>query len=209
MLTVLLVCCTLRHVKATAGNDLFQLPNVFHWTFEQNTKNYLNLCRNFQQCRLYYLFNLFLLVWITSQTVMLLWLFKLPSVSLFCNMWRWFDFTTLPCNSPQWARASSFTRFLYHIQRRTTVGRTPLDEWLARRSYLYLTTHNIQQTNIHASGGIRTHDLSRRAAADLRLKLRGHWARRLHCTQLRSTSYETVRQWRCLRSCKFLWFQRK
>jgi hypothetical protein len=31
-------------------------------------------------------------------------------------------------NSPQWARASTFTRFLYHTQRHTTVGRTPLDE---------------------------------------------------------------------------------
>jgi hypothetical protein len=28
----------------------------------------------------------------------------------------------------QWARASSFTMFLDHTQRRTTVGRTPLDE---------------------------------------------------------------------------------
>ena len=37
---------------------------------------------------------------------------------------------------------SSFTRFLYHTQRRTTVGRTPLDEWSARRRDLYLTTHN-------------------------------------------------------------------
>ena len=34
-----------------------------------------------------------------------------------------------------------------------------------------------QQTNIHAPGGIRTHDLSRPAAADLRLRLRGHWDR--------------------------------
>jgi len=31
-------------------------------------------------------------------------------------------------NSPQWARASLFKRFLDHAQRRTTVGRTPLDE---------------------------------------------------------------------------------
>jgi len=44
-------------------------------------------------------------------------------------------------NSPQWAMASSFTRFLDHIQRRTTVGRTPLDEWSARRRHLYLKTH--------------------------------------------------------------------
>jgi len=32
------------------------------------------------------------------------------------------------CNSPQWARASSFTKFLDHTQRRITVGRTPLDK---------------------------------------------------------------------------------
>ena len=32
--------------------------------------------------------------------------------------------------------------FLDHTQR-TTVGRTPLDEWSARRRDLYLTTHNI------------------------------------------------------------------
>jgi hypothetical protein len=30
--------------------------------------------------------------------------------------------------SPEWARASSFTRFLGHIQRRTTFGRTPMVE---------------------------------------------------------------------------------
>ena len=34
-----------------------------------------------------------------------------------------------------------------------------------------------QQMNIHAPGGIRTHDLSRRATADLRLRPRGQWDR--------------------------------
>ena len=38
-------------------------------------------------------------------------------------------------------------------------------------------TQHSQQTNIHAPGGIRTHNLSRRAAADLRLRPRGHWGR--------------------------------
>jgi hypothetical protein len=52
---------------------------------------------------------------------------------LFLCFWR---------DSPQWARGSSFTRFLDHTQRRTTVGRTPLDEWSARHRDLYLTTHN-------------------------------------------------------------------
>ena len=36
-------------------------------------------------------------------------------------------------------------------------------------------TQHSQLTNIHAPGGIRTHDLSRRAAANLRLRPRGHW----------------------------------
>jgi len=40
-------------------------------------------------------------------------------VRLFLCFWR---------DSPQWAMASSFTRFLDHIKRRTTDGRTPLDE---------------------------------------------------------------------------------
>ena len=44
--------------------------------------------------------------------------------------------------APQWARTSSFTRFLDHTQRRTTGGRTPLDEWSARRRDFYLTTYN-------------------------------------------------------------------
>jgi hypothetical protein len=34
-----------------------------------------------------------------------------------------------------------------------------------------------QETNIHAPGEIRTHDLSKRSAADLRLRPRGHWDR--------------------------------
>ena len=78
-------------------------------------------------------------------------------------------------DSPQWARFSSFTRFLYHTQWRTTVGRTPLDEWSVRRRDLYLTTQNNhnRQTSM-PPGGIRTHSLIRRVAADLRLRPRGH-----------------------------------
>jgi hypothetical protein len=45
-------------------------------------------------------------------------------------------------DSPHWALASSFTRFLDHTQRHTTVGRTPLGERSARSRDLYLTTHN-------------------------------------------------------------------
>ena len=43
---------------------------------------------------------------------------------------------------PTRAMAYLLTRFLDHTQRRTTVGRTSLDEWSVRRRDLYLTTHN-------------------------------------------------------------------
>jgi hypothetical protein len=38
-------------------------------------------------------------------------------------------------------------------------------------------TQHSQETNIHAPGGIRTHNPSQRAAADPRLRPRGHWDR--------------------------------
>jgi hypothetical protein len=43
---------------------------------------------------------------------------------------------------PTRVMASSFLRFQDLTQRRIKVGRTPLDEWSARRRDLYLTTHN-------------------------------------------------------------------
>ena len=41
-----------------------------------------------------------------------------------------------------------FLMFLDHKQRRTTVGRTPPDEWSARRRDLYLTTHDTHNRQI-------------------------------------------------------------
>ena len=38
--------------------------------------------------------------------------------------------------------------FLDHTQRRTTVGRTPLDQWSARRRDLYLTTYDTHNRQI-------------------------------------------------------------
>ena len=39
--------------------------------------------------------------------------------------------------------------------------------------------HTTLTTDIHAPGGIRTHNLSRRGAVDLRLRPRSHWDRHL------------------------------
>ena len=46
-----------------------------------------------------------------------------------------------------------------------------------------LPTQQSQQTDILAPGGIRTHSLSRRAAADLRLRPHGHCDRHFVCRQ--------------------------
>ena len=62
------------------------------------------------------------------------WIQCIKATSSFLLVCFWRD-------SPQWATASSFTRFLDHTQRRTKIGRTPLDEWSARRRDFYLTTH--------------------------------------------------------------------
>ena len=47
-------------------------------------------------------------------------------------------------------------------------------------------TQHSQQTNIHAAGGIPTHNPSRRAATDPRLRPRCHWDRCLCLLQLRN-----------------------
>ena len=57
----------------------------------------------------------------------------LIKTKLFFFLWRCF---------PTRVMAASFLMFLDHTQRRSTVGRTPLDEWSARRRDLYMTIHN-------------------------------------------------------------------
>jgi len=65
----------------------------------------------------------------------------------YCSHHMAFLFLLWRCD-PMRAMASSFLRFLDHTQRRTTVGRTPLDEWSARRRDLYLTTHDTHNRQI-------------------------------------------------------------
>jgi len=74
---------------------------------------------------------------------MVLYLMHLPWNFFF--LWR--------CDPTQ-VTAFSFLMFLDHTRCRTTVGRTPLDEWSARRRDLYLTTHNThnRQTSMPSVG---------------------------------------------------------
>ena len=73
----------------------------------------------------------------SARVKLCVWVWLINQNTLFF-LWR---------SSPQWARASSLTKFLDHTWR-TTVGRTPLDEWSAHRRDLYLTT----QTSMPLAG---------------------------------------------------------
>jgi hypothetical protein len=62
---------------------------------------------------------------------------------------------------------------LITLNHTNTLGRTTLKKKSARRRDLYLTKQQSQKTDIHAPGGIRTCNPSKRAAADPRLRPRG------------------------------------
>ena len=80
-------------------------------------------------------------------------------------------------------------------------------------------TKHSQQTDIHAPGGIRTHDLSRRAAVDLDLRPRDHWDRLVGCNTnnisnvyfIKSIStpcrLENNRSWESFEGLKYLHLQ--
>jgi hypothetical protein len=76
---------------------------------------------------------------------------------------------------PQWAKASSLSRIHYHSQtcltRYDSSGRVTRP---TQRPQPGKSQHS-QETDIHASGGIRTHNPSKRAATNPRLKLCGRW----------------------------------
>jgi hypothetical protein len=73
--------------------------------------------------------------------------------------------------------------------------RTPLDGWSVQRKDLYLTPQHSQETDIHDSGRIRTHNPSKRTAADPRLRPRGHWDRPKFLNTVRIRSWVVGQYW--------------
>ena len=60
-------------------------------------------------------------------------------------------------------------------------------------------------TDIRVTGGIRTHNPSKRAAADPQLKRRGHWDRHIYIYIERESLFNTRLQFRhvlCILTCK-------
>ena len=87
---------------------------------------------------------------------------------------NYYHFILWSCGQTQ-AMASSFMRFLEHEQR-TTVVRTPLDEWSARRRDLYLTTHKAHKER-HKCTRWDLNQESQHANGHPHLWPRGHWHR--------------------------------
>jgi hypothetical protein len=116
-------------------------------------------------------------MWIKQMTMKI----KLPSVAgfqtLFMEHNNYFSYGAGPPSGPGAPRLS---RPHGHTQTRTTICRTPLDEWSARRRDLYLTTpntHNRQpprllagfEPTISASERPQTHALDRASPGSVTL----------------------------------------
>jgi hypothetical protein len=76
------------------------------------------------------------------QCIIIVIKFIKPFIKFINDFNRWKSFFPLWRSGPTRAMTSLFLRFLDHTQWHTTVVRTPLDEWSARRRYSYLTTQN-------------------------------------------------------------------
>jgi hypothetical protein len=63
------------------------------------------------------------------------WYYRLQNINEYKMQYPQLVYLFL-ARQPPGGRAFLFTRFLDRTQRRTTVGRTPLDEWSARRRQL-------------------------------------------------------------------------
>ena len=88
-----------------------------------------------------------------------------------------FFFFFLWQNSPTGAQASPLLRLHDHTQTHHTWLDSPRRGIGPSQRPLPDSTQHSQETDIHAPGGIRTRNPSKRAAADPPLRPRGHWDR--------------------------------
>jgi hypothetical protein len=95
---------------------------------------------------------------------------------------RKFRFAVLPSSTYLFTvGVEGFYSSLDHTQTPQSIGFLWTRDRLVAETSTWQHKH-LQDTNIHATGGTRAHDPSKRSAADLRLRPRGHWdrLRKLH-----------------------------
>ena len=113
------------------------------------------------------------------------WVLEPPKVILMTYNVRFFLSFFLWHNRSTRALTVSLLRFLHHTQLDTPIhypsppqthrlGRISLNEWSARRRGRNLQKTQTQEKKSHAHSGIRTHNLSNRAAAAQRLRRHSH-----------------------------------
>jgi hypothetical protein len=114
-------------------------------------------------------------------------------ISIFLTTWPvwryfWSNAYSYVCYSLQWISYPLNTFWYYHIlwkyigawiQKR---GLTLATGWTSDQLVAETSTwqHTTLATDIHASGGIRTHNLGRPVTADPLLRPRGHWDRQIN-----------------------------
>jgi len=101
-----------------------------------------------------------------------------------------------------------FLMFLDHKQRRSTVGRTPLDEWSARRRDLYRTRHDTHNRQISMppvgfeptiSAGERPQDAQSKKCKILLCSVRCKWKCSGSCREL--LMKRIISRWVCVILC--------
>ena len=148
---------------------------------EKNLKNKrISTSETCKKCK-FYVFNILLCSNIRNRKCVLSVNCRISAMcnSRSCNtpvspLWRW---------GPTRAVAPPFTRFLDHTTTHHSRYRTPLDEWSARHIDLYLKAHNTHNRQTSMPRQDSNPHFSKPAAADLRLRPRGHWDR--PCTPVR------------------------
>jgi hypothetical protein len=97
------------------------------------------------------------------------WVFPL---SIYCIVSQWHK-------SPLWVKTSSLSRLHDHTQLDTTHSVRLL--WTSDQPDAETSTwkHTTLKRDIHAPGGIQTHNPSKRTAEDPSVRRRGHWKRHL------------------------------
>jgi hypothetical protein len=94
-------------------------------------------------------------VYVTEHKHTAVWMFKSLSVEYHCTPWKYhfYFYAATASSGPGPPNSRGFTIKCRH----TTLARTPLDEWSARRRDPYLTTYNTQTIDIHARDGWMYH----------------------------------------------------
>jgi hypothetical protein len=98
----------------------------------------------------------------------------LKIIQIYFGSCLFYEYFLWLCSPPR-VMASSPTRFLDHTQRRVTVGRTPLDEWSARRRDLW--QHTTHTTDKHPCPWRDSNPRSQWASGRRPARPRGHWDR--------------------------------